>query len=134
MEIEIEGGLNVKINQKNNTASIIKSPKAKGTVFIPRFVEFENHKYKIISIEQYAFSNIKIDSLTFPEDSEVESFEWYSFSYSGIKKLQIPLNLKYLKFGWASGINELTTIEVSPKNKNFSLYNNKLLLGKSQEN
>lgn len=133
MEIEIEGGLRVKLNQNDNTSSIIESPKASGTVFIPKFVEYENQKYKIISIGDYAFNaNKSIDYLTFPEDSEVERFERCFLQNCNINKLQIPPKLKYLGHGWASGTTGLNTIEVSPKNKYFKVIN-KLLLGKSQE-
>lgn len=42
MEIEIEGGFRVKINQKDNACSVIESPKTTGTIFVPFFFEHEN--------------------------------------------------------------------------------------------
>ena len=91
MEIEIKGNLKVKINQKDSTASVIESPKANGTVFIPRFAEHENVKYKIISIEKNAFKNCFIDRLTFAKDSEVETFEKNCFYNAHIKKLDVMI-------------------------------------------
>ena len=134
MEIEIKGDLRVKIDQKNKTASIIESPKAKGTVLIPRFAEYENVKYKIISIDTSSFRDTKIESVTFPEDSEVETFEGSIFEDSTIKKLQIPPKLKNLNDGWNRYIKNTIEIEISPKNDRFIFFDNKFLLGKSDEN
>ena len=64
----------IKINKLNNTASITRSPKATGNILIPKFFIQENIKYKVISIGSYAFENCSIDSLTFPDDSEIEVF------------------------------------------------------------
>ncbi|KAK8838865.1 hypothetical protein M9Y10_032907 [Tritrichomonas musculus] len=133
MEIEIKGNLKVKINQKDSTASVIESPKANGTVFIPRFAEHENVKYKIISIEKNAFKNCFIDRLTFAKDSEVETFEKNCFYNAHIKKLEIPESVKNLQNGWCNYLNDLTEIEVSPKNSRFIFYKKEFLLGKSIE-
>lgn len=46
MEIEIKGNLRIKIDQISNTASIIRSPKAVGHVFIPHFAKYKNKKLK----------------------------------------------------------------------------------------
>ncbi|KAK8887509.1 hypothetical protein M9Y10_038557 [Tritrichomonas musculus] len=132
MELEIKKGLMVKINESNNTASITKSPKAHGNIFIPRFFKKGNIKYKIISIESYSFSDCDIGYLTFPEDSEVEIFEPYCFVGADIKKLQIPASVQKLD-SFLFSIGHLEKIEVSPKNRHFILYNNQFLLGKSKD-
>lgn len=67
MEDIIKGGFKVKINQDNNTCKIVKIPKDTKNVFIPRFAEYEEKKYKIISFESGAFSGYNIDSLSFAE-------------------------------------------------------------------
>lgn len=134
MEIIIEGGLIAKINQKDNTASIIKSPKATGTVFVPRFAEYEGSKYKIISLSEDSFQGNFIELLTFPEDSELESIETHAFRSAHIKKLKIPNSLKFLKYDWCYFLYDLTEIEISPKNHHFMYFDKKYLLGKSQEN
>ena len=45
MEIDLKGGIRIKINQKASTASVTKSPKATGHIFIPKFAEYENNLY-----------------------------------------------------------------------------------------
>ena len=134
MEIEIKGGLKVKINQKNDTCSIIKSSKDTRNVFIPRFAEYEEKKYKIILFDSGAFSGCNIDSLSFAEDSEFEMFEGYCFYGAHIKKLRIPPSVKYMKNGWCNSLHELNEIEISPDNQHFIFYNNEFLLGKSSDN
>ena len=122
--MKFEGGLRVSINEKDNSASVIKSPKATRIVFVPRYAEYKNNKYKIISIDQNAFKGNNIEFLTFPEDSEVISFKSHSFLKIHIKKLRITPKLKHLS---------LTEIEISPQNHLFIYFDHKYLLGKSQE-
>ena len=132
MEFEVKNGLRAIINETNNTASIVKSPKATGDVFIPRFVEKGNIQYKIISIGEKAFQDCKINSLTFPEDSEIETFESSCFINALIKCLQIPSSVKKID-GCFNIIKELTKIELSPNNQHFIILNNRFLLGKSND-
>lgn len=131
MEIEDQSGLNLKLNEKNHVASVIKSPKAVGSVFIPRLIQHNGNDYKIISIDNEAFSSNKIESITFPQDSEVESFKKDAFQQTSIKKLQIPPKLKTIEPGCFFLVTDLVEIEVSPTNKNFQYFDNKYLLGKS---
>ncbi|KAK8853734.1 hypothetical protein M9Y10_016277 [Tritrichomonas musculus] len=133
IEIEIEGRLRVKINQKDKTSSVIESPKATGTIFVPHFVEHENENYKIISIGQNAFKNCHIDTLTFAEDSEVETFKKNCFYFAHIKRLEIPGSVKKLEDDWCNCIQDLREIEISPENSHFILYNEDFVLGKSSE-
>lgn len=128
MEIEIKGNLRIKIDQISNTASIIRSPKAVVHVFIPHFA-----KYKIISIDGFAFDSCNIESLTFAEDSEVITFKSNCLCDVHIKKLGIPASLKNLQNGWCASLYDLTQIEISPNNRHFIFYNNQFLLGKSLE-
>ena len=134
MELEIEGGLRVAINEKYKTASIIRSPKATGIVLIPRFAKYKTIEYPIISIDGYSFKDNYIELLTFPEDSEVESFNENSLVQAHIKKLRFPPKLKYLKNRWCQFLYDLTDIEISPKNQFYIYFEHKYLLGKSQEN
>lgn len=131
-EIEIEGGLIIKLND-DKTASVIQSPKAKGDVFIPRIVKHKSKKYKITTLSNRAFDHNVIKSITFPDDSEVDTFGEDFLYFTDIKKLQIPAKLKNLVNPCCSGNYELTTIEVSRKNKNFIFYNEQFLLGKSDD-
>ncbi|KAK8839270.1 hypothetical protein M9Y10_032202 [Tritrichomonas musculus] len=133
LEIEIENNLRVKINQKDGTSSIIKSPKATGDINVPCFAIYNNKQFKIISVEGWSFYNCHIDSLIFPEDSKVETLKDYCFKYAHIKKIKFPPSLKKLEKGWANNLNDLTEIEISPNNPFFIYYDNKYLLGKSVE-
>ena len=63
----------VKITESDYNASIVELAKVTLNVFIPHF--FEKRKYKIIFIKGYAFENCNIDSLAFPNDTEIEIFE-----------------------------------------------------------
>ncbi|KAK8857555.1 hypothetical protein M9Y10_015960 [Tritrichomonas musculus] len=132
MMFEIKDGLMVEINEFNKTASIAQSPKATGDIFIPNFFEKENIKYKIISIRDYAFEKCNIDSLTFPEDSEIETFGVRCFSTANIKKLQIPAKVKTID-GCFIRIKDLQEIDFSSNNQHLLFHNNQYLLGKSDD-
>ena len=71
--------------------------------------------------------------MEFQEDSEIESFEDYSFHEAKIRKLFIPPKLIYLKKAWCRKLENLTEIKISPSNRNFQYHNNQYLLGKPQE-
>lgn len=129
MELSVKSGLRVKLNLQNKTCSVIESPDATGNVFIPHYIEFENEKYKIISIGTKAFYRNRINYLSFNENSEVQSFEKDCFYSATIKKIQIPLSLRYLKDDWSNSLYGLECIEVSSKNNFFQYFNNSYLLG-----
>lgn len=132
MEIDISGGIKLKL-KNDNTASVIKSENAIGDVFIPRTVEHQNKVYTITSLSSNAFYQNNIQSITFPDDSEVDTFEKDCLINTQIKKLQIPAKLKNLQDGWCWSNEGLTTIEISPNNQNFIFYDDGFLLGKSSE-
>lgn len=132
MQFSDESGLKLELNIDNYTAKVIKQPDTNDTVFIPRSVEFEGNKFIIKTLGSFSLKNAK--SVTFPNDSEVESFESSSFYLSEINKLQIPSSLKYLKDGWCDKLKGLTQIEISPDNKFFYYLDNQFLVGKSDEN
>lgn len=140
LEITIDGGLRVKINQNDSTASVIKSPEVKGTVIVPRFVEHDDKKYKIISISDNSFYGNSFDYLTFPEDSEVEIFEHNFLAYACIKTIRIPPKLKFQKKNWLYSAYSVKNeyypykIEVSPQSQNYKFFDDdKYLLAKSEE-
>ena len=133
MEIQIDSGLRLKLNVDDCTASVIKSPTVTGNVFIPQIILHENIHYKIISLGRYAFESINVQSITFPENSEIKTFEKYCFSNADIKMLQIPAELEFLEEGWCSSARNIANIEVSPKNKKYIYFENQFLLGKSTD-
>ncbi|KAK8865150.1 hypothetical protein M9Y10_010684 [Tritrichomonas musculus] len=131
MIFEIKDGLMAEISEYDNTATIVHSPKATGNIFIPHFFEKDNKKYKITNIRFFAFSSCKFDSLTFPEDSEIE-FDVNCFDYAHYKKLQIPPKVKNIIRSIAE-INELDEIEISRNNHHLILFNNQFILSKSND-
>lgn len=133
IELEIGNGLRVKINEDSHTSSIISSPKATGNVIIPKYAEFECSQYNIISIEKFAFRDTDIKSLSFPEDSLVESFESCCFYSSKVQKIQIPSSLKYIKEGCFDYVQFLCDIDVSKRNNTFLYAEKKYLVGKSED-
>ena len=132
MTFEIEGGLVVSINKQTRLCSVVHSPKAAGTVMVPRFVEIEGQKYVITSISEYSFCNAKIDLLAFPDDSEVMAFKENALSNTYIKKLKIPPSLRSIDYPWCLNLQGLTDIEISPDNKFFLYLDNSYLLTKSK--
>ncbi|KAK8892608.1 hypothetical protein M9Y10_029847 [Tritrichomonas musculus] len=73
--------------------------------------------------------NLKV--VDFASNSELRKIGKLTFSHSKIEKLFIPTNVVELKDGWCSNITNLTQILISPKNKNFKLIENKMIVGKS---
>ncbi|KAK8888329.1 hypothetical protein M9Y10_039396 [Tritrichomonas musculus] len=129
---ELQNNLRVEINHNDLTAKVITSPKVSGTVIVPRYAINEEKKiFKIISIGDSAFENAKFDSLLFPEDSEVESFEGSTFFHSEFEKLQFPPKLQKISKRWCSCAKYLKYIEISPKNKFFPVIDNTFIATKS---
>lgn len=130
MEVDIEGGIKVKVDTVLKTAEVIKIPDEADTLIIPRYAKYKNKKYKITSI-CLGKNSCHIKFLTFPKDSEIETFGKSCFYGSTINKLTIPPKLNKLVEGWCAFLHDLYNIEVSPKKPNFIYYNNTYLLGKS---
>ena len=132
-DIRQSNGVCFRINPSDHTSSIIKSDQARGDIFIPAYIIYDDEKYKITTIESDAFQYTKIDSLKFAEDSEITTFGNLIFNSSSVKKIQIPGKVKYLDELWCGAVADLIDIEISPKNPNFSYIENKYFVGKSQE-
>ena len=106
--------MNYKLFPSTKTASVSESIDASGHVVIPRIIEFQNDKYVVTKIEDMAFANSMIDSLSFDEDSFVEKIGNYAFDNSNISFLSIPKRLTELPEFWCSGTKKLASIEVDP--------------------
>lgn len=117
---------------KTKTAYVAESPKAKGNVFIPKYIEDNCQKYTVIKICDKAFANSKIESLNFPQDSAVKVIGNSVFSNTDITKIFIPKNLIKLDDLWCENANKLKEIEVDKKNQFFSI-KNKFLIYKKEE-
>ncbi|KAK8845986.1 hypothetical protein M9Y10_020924 [Tritrichomonas musculus] len=93
-------------------------------------IEIPKHVTKICE-SAFSYCN-SLFEVTFCEGSELKTIEKDAFFYSFIDTLFIPSSVEELKKGWCSGMNSLYTIVVVPNDKeNVTLYDDKLLLGKS---
>lgn len=130
-------GLLIELNLKMRTASIRKVDEQPDMIEIPRSVNYNSTEYVIKSIRPYAFYGAKTyfykpdKAISFAEDSEILIFDDYSFKCSIINSLSIPASLEYLGKGWCEETRLLTKISISPKNKNFVYYDEKMILGKT---
>lgn len=126
---ENENGLNFLLDQSNFTAQLTFSPKAKGEIFIPKYVEYQSSQYYIATIESYAFHhNLSIESLKFALDSSVHQICENSFIDSSIVSLSIPKSLTNLDDRWCFGAMRLSRIEVDERNENFIFVEDKFLI------
>lgn len=119
-------GLFFELNEKDQTASIIKPLNPTGTLYasgsitIPRSITHNFKDYIIVSINSNAFKNDKnITSIEFSEDSELLTIDQDSFLKSSIEVISFPLSLRELKEGWCSYTKKLKNVKISPQNKNF---------------
>lgn len=127
--VELSNGLNAEVEVKRYRAQIIHSPKAKGDIIIPKFVEYESEKYLVIGIGQESFRDNKyINSLSFPTDSRVRNIDIGIFTRSSISYFFIPASLETFNEMWCCYSSNLFQIKVSPDNKNFKYVDEKFLL------
>ena len=131
VEVEVEGNLLANINLQTDEGHIIKLLKPTSRVIIPKYAKYNRKKYKINFIEPYAFQNQQIESIEFPKNSDVISFEGNCFNGTHLRKLQIPSSLVGLKDNWCSNLYDLTEIEVPKKNIYFLYLDQKFLIGKN---
>lgn len=134
IRVKLSNGLIAQLTESNLTAEIIESAKARGSVLVPRHIDYQSKKYLITRIGDNAFSeNHIIDSLTFSADSAVRSIGNKAFSHSSLKSLFIPESLEELDDWWCFCAKNLVQIEVSPKNPNFSFINENFLIWKNKD-
>ena len=104
-------------------------------VFACRDVERAVIPSYVKSIGSFSFSYSScLETIEFSEDSELLSICEGAFSYSPIKNISIPQKVERLEDGWCRWTSELTNISISPKNKNFKLFDKKMIVGKSNIN
>lgn len=128
--IQLNNGLNVKLNKNDSTAVIIESPEVSGDLFIPRSIT-KKKNYIITSIEQNAFTESRLQSIRFAENSQLKHIGSYVFYLSSIKSLSIPAKVDQIDDGFAFLAFKLTEISISPKNDNYSYLNGEILVGRS---
>ena len=104
-------------------------------VFVARDVKHVVIPATITQINPFAFDECQhLKTIDFCEDSKLTSIEKYSFLHSTIECLSVPSKVVELKEGWCCGTSKLNKVVISPLNKRFVFYDNKLILGKSTEN
>lgn len=83
-------------------------------------------------IEKNTFSKCpELKIVDFQNNSYLESIEKRAFFQSPIQTLYIPKRLEELQNGWCKETMQLNNVIVSEENKNFMVFDNKILIGKS---
>ena len=131
-DIQLNNGLNVRLNTNDYTAVIIESPKVSGDLFIPGSIT-KSKEYIITSIEQNAFTESRLQSIQFDENSQLKHIGSYAFYLSSIKSLSISAKVDQIDDGFAFLALKLTKILISPKNDNYSYLNGEMLVGRSNQ-
>lgn len=119
------------LNEETCTASVIGLSCSADEIIIPKSVVSLTREYKITSIAKGAFSQTKIKRILFSEDSEIEKIEGGAFSLSLIESIEIPSTLIELEDGWCHETSHLEQIFVSPNNRRYLIYDDKMIFGKS---
>ena len=91
----VQNGVTFIINQQDRTAAVARSKEAKGNIFIPRSIEWDNSEYVVKSISEKAFHfNGEIKSVNFHSNSELQVICDNAFAESSIEEISIPSSVK----------------------------------------
>lgn len=113
MNVEIDG-LVYEIDHEHKTAHVVDSSTECEDCLIPDFIQYESQKYKVTKICNYSFSTQK--------------------HTLKIKRIQIPSSIEVIEKDWLSTDDASSIcVIISPKNKNFILFDEKILIGKSKK-
>lgn len=89
----------------------------------------------VTCIEEYTFSKCNnLQKVEFSLFSELKSIEKNAFNDSSIRTIVIPASVTELKEGWSIGLPYLSNIIFRRGNANYTYYDNKYILGKSNLN
>lgn len=136
MKVYQKYGLSFELSS-NGTAAIIGSDNARGSIVIPRSIDFDSKEYFITVIRENSFKyNDYLNSIDFEEGSKLHTIEKGSFFRSSIQSLTIPSSVEVLQEGWCSNTSYLTEIQISPDNKKYAYADEerKIIIGKSDKN
>ena len=126
-----QDGIIYSINLNEKTAFVAKCQSSNDEIYIPRSILYKSTEYDIIGILKESFSNSKIKSIQFPDDSKLLSIEQKAFYASTIEKLCFPQSLIDLKNEWCIMTPQLSKIDVHPLNPRYICVNDKYIFGKS---
>lgn len=122
------------LNPSDLTAKVIRSPAASGIIMIPRSIFHESQEFIVKSIGKKSFKgSFTINSIDFPEDSEVKIIEEQAFFCNELTTINLPSSIEFLEDNWCQSTFHIINISISPYNKNFKYLNeeNKVIIGKS---
>ncbi|KAK8833772.1 hypothetical protein M9Y10_016372 [Tritrichomonas musculus] len=98
-------------------------------VFVRRDIEQFVIPSFITKIKPYAFSECrKLKKLEIPKDSKLTTIEEKAFYNSFIESITIPSSVEYLQDGWLK-LFTLKNLSIDSNNKFYRYYNDKLLIG-----
>lgn len=130
---KLENGLIIELNNNNFTAKVVNSPNTEEDIIIPRSINYQSQEYIITSIGEGSFrDNECIDSILFPDDSELQIIESDAFTNSFLTYISFPSSLKCLKKGWCNSVSNLSRVFISPQNDHFKVINNSIIIGRSE--
>lgn len=89
---------------ETTTAKVTKSENA-GKITIKSFVTSDSINYAVQEIEDEAFSDKKIESLSFEPNSQVKRIGNFVFQNSTIKSIDIPNTLEEFGENWSYKVN-----------------------------
>lgn len=79
------------ILNESEKAAYVNGHDSLTNVFIPRSIQHENQEYIVTRILKGAFEDsLKVKSIQFPSNSEIQIIESYAFSRTSIKQITIP--------------------------------------------
>lgn len=117
--------LSLKLNNSSFTAVITNSEKNMNSISIPISVNYQSQDYVITSIGNKAFmQNYQIESVYFPENTELLTIGKYAFSESSLKSISIPASVTKIGEACFSRCTHLESVEFPINSKLKQLYKN----------
>lgn len=86
-------------------------------------------------LKEHTFSDCEsLTNVEIPSNSQLQTIKRSAFNFASIESLVIPSTVTDLQDGWCSGTVYLKKVTISPKNKNYIIVDEKMILGKSNPN
>lgn len=118
-----ESGIVYILNENEKTAVLEKDTTSEGDIIIPRSIIYKSEEYIVTNILENAFnSSININSIQFPEDSEIKSIGEGAFFFSSIQSISIPPKLFEIPRFFLSSCYNLRIVDI-PENSELNRIN-----------